>query len=580
MYRSITKLALAAAAVLATAGAGASAAEAAVSCSFANGVVTVRMTEHLNHATLIVKPENQAIRIEGTAQIGCGTATTLNTDSVLILDESDDFATPAGNDGDTTVQIFQPRRFAPGKTDEPFPNEDEIEFFVDTRGGNDLLRVGASDTDDSNDLTVGNGGLSWNTDLDADMVGMPFDQVALAGGRVTDWLSGQGGRGTGTPLTTAKVFEASGNGSADSIRGSDVAGGDMLYGGSGNDVIEGGAGDDTVSGSIGEDTLLGGAGSDTVSFDGASQAATVDLARTDAQDTGDGIDRLFEFENVTGSAFADRLSGTVGSNVLDGGPGGDDLLSGRGGNDVLQGRSGTDAVSYADAPAGVTVDLGRTTQPGGDQFVSIEDAIGSPFADALSGNDVANRLVGAGGADVLAAGGGDDRVELRDGEGDRASCGAGTDAVVGDRRSLDAVEADCEAVDALPEPEPQPEPQQGGGGQQPDTTLSFVLDGSKRQRLLRQGAVRVRLQSALEDSTVVLSASGRTGAAKLRLRARTIAVAAGPARAVALRLTAKHRRALRAALAAGKRPRLTVSAEARDAAGNRVSQTLRVTVKR
>ena len=90
----------------------------------------------------------------------------------------------------------------------------------------------------------------------------------------------------------------------------------------------------------------------------------------------------------------------------------------------------------------------------------------------------------------------------------------------------------------------------------------------------------MRLQSALEDSTAVLSASGRVRGAALRLRARTVAVAAGPARTVALRLSRKQRGALRAALAAGKRPRLTVVAEARDAAGNRVRQTLRVTAKR
>ena len=583
MKRSITKFALAGAAVLAAVGAGASGAEAAVSCSSASGVVTVSLTAHQDHATLIVKPENQAIRIEGTSQVGCGTATTLNTDTVLILDESDNFATPAGNDGDTTVQIFKPHRFAPGKTDEPFPNEDEIEFLVDTKGGNDLLRAGGSDVDDSYDLTVGNDGLSWNTDLDADIVGMPFDMVALAGGRSTDWFSGQGGRGTGAPLTTAKLFQVSSNGSPDLIKGSDIAGGDTLDGGSGNDTIDGGAGSDTISGSIGEDTLFGGAGTDAVSFADSSQPATVDLARTGAQDTGAGIDTLNGFESVTGSSFADRLSGTTGANVLDGGANGDDVLAGRGGADVLLGGPGTDAVSYADAPAGVTIDLARTTQPvGGDQFVAIEDVIGSPFADTLSGNDLANRIVGAGGADVVAAGGGADRLELREGEGDRAACGAGADAVVSDRRSLDAVAADCETVDALPEPDPGPQPggQADGDGRQPDTALGFTLAGAKRQRLARQGAIRVRLQSALEDSTAVLSASGRVRGAALRLRARTVAVAAGPARTVALRLSRKQRGALRAALAAGKRPRLTVVAEARDAAGNRVRQTLRVTAKR
>ena len=131
-----------------------------------------------------------------------------------------------------------------------------------------------------------------------------------------------------------------------------------------------------------------------------------------------------------------------------------------------------------------------------------------------------------------------------------------------------------------------PVPQSGGSGEQPgagqvpDTTLSFALSGAKRQRLARLGAIRVRLQSALEASSAVVRASGRAGAAKLRLRPRTVAVAAGPGRTVALRLNRKQRRAIRAALAAGKRPRLTVVAEARDAAGNRVRLTLRVTAKR
>ncbi|HEX6013584.1 MAG TPA: hypothetical protein VFY87_17650, partial [Geminicoccaceae bacterium] len=198
----------------------------------------------------------------------------------------------------------------------------------------------------------------------------------------------------------------------------------------------------------------------------------------------------------------------------------------------------------------------------------------------LTGDAAPNRLVGGAGNDMIAAGDGADRLELRDGDGDRAACGAGADSAVSDRRSLDALEADCEIVDALPEPQLGGAGERPDGGQAPDTTLRFTLAGAKRQRLVRQGAIRVRLECPLEDCSAVASATGRVRGTRLRLRPRTIAVAAGPARAVALRLTRKQRQALRAALAAGTRPRLTVTVTARDAAGNTVRQTLRITAKR
>ena len=325
--------------------------------------------------------------------------------------------------------------------------------------------------------------------------------------------------------------------------------------------------------------MTGGTGTDMLNFATAPRAVTVDLARTDAQDTGMGIHTLTGFENVEGSTFDDRLSGTAGANLLDGRRG-DDTLEGRGGADGLRGGDGSDTVSYAGAPAPVTVDLASATQPGGEQLNGIENVIGSPFADTLTGDAEPNRLVGGAGADVLAAGDGADRLELRDGEGDRAACGAGADSAMSDRRSLDALEADCETVDALPEPQPGGAGEQPGGGQAPDTTLQFTLAGAKRQRLVHQGAIRIRLQCPLEDCSAVASATGRVRGTKLRLRPRTIAVAAGPARTVELRLTRKQRRSLRAALAAGKRPRLTVTVKARDAAGNSVRQTLRVIAKR
>jgi hypothetical protein len=43
-------------------------------------------------------------------------------------------------------------------------------------------------------MVAGNGGLSWTTDADADLRGMPFDTVYLGGGPHGDRLSGGPGR--------------------------------------------------------------------------------------------------------------------------------------------------------------------------------------------------------------------------------------------------------------------------------------------------------------------------------------------------------------------------------------------------
>ena len=116
-----------------------------------------------------------------------------------------------------------------------------MEFFVDTNGGYDRLTVSEAISQ-----SVGNDGVSWTSDDDADLIGMPFDEVTLMGTDFADGLFGQGGRGTGAPLTTAKAFTARGGRGVDLVCGSDIPGGDTLSGGIANDTIEGGAGNDTI----------------------------------------------------------------------------------------------------------------------------------------------------------------------------------------------------------------------------------------------------------------------------------------------------------------------------------------------
>ncbi|MBK8385776.1 MAG: hypothetical protein IPL11_08975 [Candidatus Accumulibacter sp.] len=113
------------------------------------------------------------------------------------------------------------------------------------------------------------------------------------------------------------------------------------------------------------------------------------------------------------STTAANLSGNSGNNVLYAGAG----------NNVLNGSSGTDTVSYAYGLAGttgVTVNLAASTAQatggsGSDTLLSIENLIGSAYADRLTGNSGANSLSGAAGNDTLDGGTGIDTMAGGDG---------------------------------------------------------------------------------------------------------------------------------------------------------------------
>ena len=106
----------------------------------------------------------------------------------------------------------------------------------------------------------------------------------------------------------------------------------------------------------GGNVLIGGAGSDTLSYEfGAVSGVTVSLAVTTAQATGgSGSDTLSGFERLTGSRFADDLTGDGGRNVLTG-LDGNDAMAGGAGNDNINGGNGRDMLfggSGADTLAG------------------------------------------------------------------------------------------------------------------------------------------------------------------------------------------------------------------------------------
>jgi Ca2+-binding RTX toxin-like protein len=141
-----------------------------------------------------------------------------------------------------------------------------------------------------------------------------------------------------------------------------------------------------------------------------------------------------------GTSGNDYLVGTDGNDTLQG-LAGDDVLNGGKGADLLDGGAGNDTVLYTNAVSTVVVSLldhhGIFGEAAGDEYVSIENVIGSDFYDVIEGDDQANILIGNGGDDVLNGQAGNDQLyggaggdELHGGRGaDRLDGGIGIDLV-------------------------------------------------------------------------------------------------------------------------------------------------------
>lgn len=111
---------------------------------------------------------------------------------------------------------------------------------------------------------------------------------------------------------------------------------------------------DTLHGDSRNNTFDGGLGTDTVSYANATGPITVNLAITNAQETGGaGLDTLISIENLTGTDHNDRLTGNSARNTLNGG-GGNDILNGGAGADTLIGSYGSDTYYVDDAGDKVT----------------------------------------------------------------------------------------------------------------------------------------------------------------------------------------------------------------------------------
>ncbi len=407
---------------------------------------------------------------------------------------------------------------ATGTATDNWGNTDKLVSIEDASGSRyaDTLIGNAADNslsgDDGNDTISGDAGSDWlegGNGADSILGGLGMDQ--LSGGAGNDTIDGGADRDRatyfndyGTIAPTGKgvivnlatgtatdnwgntdklvsIEDASGSRYADTLVGnaadnslsgddgndtiSGDAGNDWLDGGSGADSILGGAGFDQLTGGAGNDTLDGGADRDRVNYNYeypvtglTGKGVTVNLATGTAIDNWGNTDKLVGIEEVTGSRFADVITGDAQDNYLWGeegndsiaGAGGSDMLTGTSGNDTLDGGDGRDRANYSDdyrgpAPTGkgVTVNLvtGVATDNWGntDKLVSIEDVTGSRYADTLTGNAADNSLNADDGNDTLSGDAGNDWLDagagsdsLLGGAGmDQLSGGAGNDTIDG-----------------------------------------------------------------------------------------------------------------------------------------------------
>lgn len=233
----------------------------------------------------------------------------------------------------------------------------------------------------------------------------------------------------------ANIEDATGGNGNDTLRGDEgdnrlrgdffhtAAGDDLLVGLGGDDDLEGSRGDDTLDGGTGADWMDGGDGDDWLTYENASGRISVSLTTTFGTFGEADGDRVFDFENVQGSAFNDLITGSSGDDYLVGGVGHDslrgsagaDTLEGGIGRDDIHGGSGLDWAAFETAGARVIVSL--TTETGtagnanGDTYTAIENLLGSKHDDILTGSSDDNVIHGGRGHDSLRGSAGSDTLE-------------------------------------------------------------------------------------------------------------------------------------------------------------------------
>src|SRR4051794_4302163 len=201
------------------------------------------------------------------------------------------------------------------------------------------------------------------------------------------------------PATAGAALVLVGNEHDNTITG--TAGDNTIYGEDGDDTLNGGPGLNALHGGKGNDVLNAGAGPLGVFAYG--------------EDGNDTLHGNSGDDNLIGGEGDDFLSGGSGKDFLSGGPGDDWLMPGPDPN-MVDGGDGNDTVDYSGSSGGVNIDLSILLKPvaglggyaQGDVISSVENVVGSKFADKLTGDGGSNVLSGGPDKDTLTGGGGAD----------------------------------------------------------------------------------------------------------------------------------------------------------------------------
>jgi Ca2+-binding RTX toxin-like protein len=337
---------------------------------------------------------------------------------------------PATNTGEAAGDTYASIENLTGSAfDDKLTGSNGINSLIGGVGGDTIIGLGGDDNlfgQDGNDV------LNGGTGADALSGGLGSDRATYenaTAGVTAALLSPATNTGDAAGDTFTSIENLTGSGFDDKLTGTNstnslIGGGgkDTIFGLGGDDNLFGQDGDDVLNGAAGADALSGGAGTDRASYENATAGVTAALL-SPATNTGDAAgDTYTSIENLTGSAFDDKLSGTNSTNSLIGGGGkdtilglggddslfgedGDDVLTGGTGADALTGGNGLDTASYDTAAASVVASLttsaANTGDAAGDTYSSIENLTGSGFADTLTGSIGVNVLVGGNGDDTL-----------------------------------------------------------------------------------------------------------------------------------------------------------------------------------
>jgi Ca2+-binding RTX toxin-like protein len=370
----------------------------------------------------------------------------------------------------------------------------------DTLDGGNGVFTGATDTGDYADYEIATAGVTASlTSATGASIGTDtiVNVESLEGSPFADTLTGD-----------TNDNQLIGNGGDDTL--SSGAGNDNLQGGTGKDSYNTGPGTDSIQDNI----ASGDADSVSYATEGGSISSSPFSPPPGFSSAlqvfkPDGTDSLYDVPNIVGTSFGDSLAGDGNANIFDG-SGGNDTLQGGGGGDTLTGGAGTDTVSYGNVagPVNASLQLGSGTFAGTDTYSGIENVTGSPGNDTIEGNTGANTLAGGGGTDTLTfanapagvtvtytgatgttSGGGAgtdtlsgftnfagsafaDTFNFRNSVVNTIGCGGGADLIQAD--STDTVGADCETI--APEAATAPTIDSGGVNQE-GATFSATQGG-------------------------------------------------------------------------------------------------------